>query len=64
MKKINENEFYEIWRRYKDVINSLPVEERGNFGGYIMLMYQEVMRRRKRFCDILEKNQKIQCNMH
>ena len=58
MKTINEDEFYEIWGKYRDVINSLPIEERGNFGGLTMLMYQAVMKRRKRFCDTLEKSRK------
>ena len=64
MKTINEDEFYEAWGKYRDVINSLPIEERGNFGGLIMLMHQEVMKRRKRFCDTLEKIRKAQCNTH
>ena len=59
-----ENEFYEYWRKYRDEINSLPIEERGNFGGLIMLMCQEKMIRWKRFCDTLEKIRKAQCNTH
>lgn len=58
MKTINEDEFYEIWEKYRNVINSLPTEERGNFGGHIMLMYQAIMKHRKRFCDTLEKSRK------
>ena len=58
MKTINEDEFYEIFGKYRDVINSLPIEARGDFGGLIMLMCQVVMKRRKRFCDTLEKSRK------
>ena len=58
MEKINEDEFYEYWRKYRDISNSLPIEERGNFGGLLMLMYQEVLMRRKRICDSLEKIRK------
>ena len=64
MKKINEDEFHEAWRKYRDINNSLPTEERGNFGGLIMLMYQAVLMRRKRICDTLEKIRKSQCNTH
>ena len=53
-----ENEVYETWRKYRDINNSLPIEERGNFGGLIMLTYQEVLMRKRRFCDALEKSRK------
>ena len=58
MEKINEDEFYEYWRKYRDINNSLPIEERGNFGGLLMLMYQEVLIHKKRICDSLEKIRK------
>ena len=43
-----ENEVYETWRKYRDINNSLPIEERGNFGGLIMLTYQAVLMHRRR----------------
>ena len=59
-----ENEVYETWRKYRDINNSLPIEERGNFGGLIMLTYQAVLMRRRRICDTLEKIRKVKCNTH
>ena len=65
MKTINEDEFYETWRKCIEVNNSLPIKERGNFGGFVMLIYKEVlMIRRKRFCDTLERIRKAKCNTH
>ena len=59
-----ENEVYETWRKYRDIGNSLPIEERGNFVGVIMLTYQAKLMHRKRLCDTLEKIRKSQCNTH
>lgn len=53
MEKINEDEFYEYWRKYRDDISSLPVEVRSNFEW--LMVYEAVMIHRKRICDTLEK---------
>ena len=62
MKMMNEDEFYEYWRKYRDDINSLPIEVRSNFEW--LIVYDELMKRRKRICDTLEKIRKAKCNTH
>ena len=57
MKMMNEDEFYEYWREYRNVMNSLPIEVRSNFEG--LMMYGALMERRKRFCDFVEKSRKV-----
>ena len=56
MEKINEDEFYEYWKRYWDVMNSLPIEVRRNFEW--LMVNDELMKRRRRICDTLEKSRK------